>query len=291
MSTFPPIDPQTIQYPPIGRCIYCGADGGSEGLGDEHIVPYSLGATAVLPKVSCRACEAVTSYLDGYLARSVFYDLRLHMGVRSRRKQPTTRVATISDGQKDQDVEFALADHPHFIHMPIWSRAGIMLGDQPTAEFNEQALATFFDVPDNFFEKNGLSPDSAIKSVPKINLPTFARAIAKTAYAATVAHLGGLDFRPLHTPGIILGTYPYIPHFVGAEAHDQNQPPDRAHLRHKLEYGLWEFGRLSLVRVTVRLFADCGTITGQGMPTYEVIVGALRGDDAKSKFLPDRVRR
>lgn len=50
-----------------GVCIYCGWDGGEEGLRDEHTVPYSL-----LVKASCTDCEAVTSYLDGYMANAIF---------------------------------------------------------------------------------------------------------------------------------------------------------------------------------------------------------------------------
>ena len=40
-----------------------------------------------------------------------------------------------------------------------------------------------------------------------------------------------------------------------------------------IEYGLYEFERLRLAHVSVRLFADCGT-KEYGMPTYEVLVGA-----------------
>jgi hypothetical protein len=39
-----------------GRCIYCGSDGGNEGLGDEHIVAYCLAMDAYVPKASCLSC-------------------------------------------------------------------------------------------------------------------------------------------------------------------------------------------------------------------------------------------
>jgi 5-methylcytosine-specific restriction endonuclease McrA len=55
-----------------GVCIYCGWDGGEEGLRDEHTVPYSLGGNTVLLKASCADCEAITSYLDGYIANAAF---------------------------------------------------------------------------------------------------------------------------------------------------------------------------------------------------------------------------
>jgi hypothetical protein len=55
LETDPP-----IVYAPVGRCIYC-PDDGSAGLGDEHIIPYSLNGTQILPQASCRKCEKITA--------------------------------------------------------------------------------------------------------------------------------------------------------------------------------------------------------------------------------------
>ena len=74
------VDIQGTVYPGFGRCIYCGSDGGTEGLRDEHIMPFCLGGNAIIEKASCKACEAITSYLDGYMGRRVFYELRVHSG-------------------------------------------------------------------------------------------------------------------------------------------------------------------------------------------------------------------
>jgi 5-methylcytosine-specific restriction endonuclease McrA len=37
-----------------GICIYCGWDGGTDGLHDEHVVPYSLGGNTELLKAVAR---------------------------------------------------------------------------------------------------------------------------------------------------------------------------------------------------------------------------------------------
>jgi 5-methylcytosine-specific restriction endonuclease McrA len=37
-----------------GVCVYCGWDGGEEGLHDEHVVPYSLGGNTELLNASCK---------------------------------------------------------------------------------------------------------------------------------------------------------------------------------------------------------------------------------------------
>jgi hypothetical protein len=75
--------PQNIQgreFEGVGFCIFCGSDGHGRGLRDEHIIPYCLGGKAIMQKASCAECEAITSYIDGYLGRRVFYDYRLSAG-------------------------------------------------------------------------------------------------------------------------------------------------------------------------------------------------------------------
>ena len=37
------------RYPAVGKCIYCGGGGRERGLGEEHIIPLSLGGNAILP--------------------------------------------------------------------------------------------------------------------------------------------------------------------------------------------------------------------------------------------------
>ena len=43
-------------FPPVGRCIYCGGDGGGT-LTKEHIFPAGLGGGLVLPRASCTSCQ------------------------------------------------------------------------------------------------------------------------------------------------------------------------------------------------------------------------------------------
>ena len=95
-------DIQGKRYSPVGECIYCGLNGGADGLRSEHIIPYSLGGKTELPEASCSKCEGITSYLDGYLARAIYYHLRVHTGTQSRSGHPDVPPAEIemSDGSK-----------------------------------------------------------------------------------------------------------------------------------------------------------------------------------------------
>jgi hypothetical protein len=120
-----------------GRCIYCGSNGGSDGLRDEHIVPYSLGGNAQLLEASCSACERVTSYLDGYLANATYKHLRVHTGVQSRRGHPSflAAVAEIDGSERVFDLE--PSKHPYFLHMPVWRPPGFMIGKPPSPDFGD----------------------------------------------------------------------------------------------------------------------------------------------------------
>jgi hypothetical protein len=46
-------DVQGKSHPGFGHCIFCGSDGGADGLRREHIMPKSLGGQAAIQKASC----------------------------------------------------------------------------------------------------------------------------------------------------------------------------------------------------------------------------------------------
>jgi len=58
----------TQPYGPMGRCIYCGRDATEVLLGDEHVIPRSLGGSLVLPQSSCPECARKTSAFELALA-------------------------------------------------------------------------------------------------------------------------------------------------------------------------------------------------------------------------------
>jgi hypothetical protein len=65
------VDVQGKIYASFGRCIYCGSDGGTDGLRDEHIMPYCLGGNAIIRDASCKdPPEAIGIVLLGQLRPS-----------------------------------------------------------------------------------------------------------------------------------------------------------------------------------------------------------------------------
>jgi hypothetical protein len=273
-------DIQGRRYPPVGTCIYCGSDGGPKGLSDEHMIPFSLGGDAVLPKASCAACATETSKIELYLARHIFHGLRSHVGGPSRKKSlPSTLSADISVGDHGAAFEFLAADQPFALMLPTWDYPGIMRQVQPSDTFPVCNVRGYNFVPANLREILGL-PDGAPDPIVHIGSGTlnnivFARAIAKIAYCNVVARYGLDGFRPLVLPDLILGRYPCVPYFVGT---DPGEPPPRnaRNVRHAVQIATAN-GRegLRFLVAAVRLFAHSGS-PEHGMPIYHVVAGAPR---------------
>lgn len=258
-----------------GTCIYCGSDGGTDGLHDEHIVPYSLGGTAELLNASCSDCEAVTSYLDGYLANGTYKYLRVHSRAPSRSGHPKVLQAHfgLPDGRKV--IDLAAQDHPYFLHMPVWYPPGLMRGIQPSPDFGDAKAHVFYWVPPNIRQILRLK-DGEVAEIqdvtPMPNIRTFARAIAKIAYCNAIMTYGLDGFRPLALPDLILGRYPNIPYFVGSDRTDP-PPPERRGVLHVVTHTNATIGRLKYITTRICLFSHSGT-DQNGMPFYEVVVGA-----------------
>jgi hypothetical protein len=126
-------DIQGKKYPGYGRCIYCGCRGEKCGLRSEHIIPFSLGGNAEIENASCKRCEGITSYLDGYLGRHIYNEYRSHAGVQSRepKKRPKSFPARLVVDENEEIRHLPVVDHPYFLAMPIWGNPGIVTGALP----------------------------------------------------------------------------------------------------------------------------------------------------------------
>lgn len=266
-----------------GTCIYCGADGGADGLHDEHIIPYSLGGNTELLAASCSACEKVTSYLDGYLANATYKHARVHAGVQSRSGHPRVLPAVIQIQGDERIVDLEPKKHPYFLHMPVWRPPGIMRGVQPSSDFGDAKAHVYWYVPSDIRETIGLGNRELAEirdATPMPNISTFARAIAKVAYCHAVYVFGLGNFRPLMLPDIILGRSPNVPYLVGSDA-GIPPPPDPHKVMHLIQRTNVRYKNLKLITFRIRLFAHSGT-QDNGMPFYEVVVGA----EGHTRWLP-----
>jgi hypothetical protein len=271
VSVLEGVDIQGKIYPSFGRCIYCGSDGGADGLRDEHIMPLCLGGKAVIRKASCKACEVITSYLDGYLGRKVFYELRVHSDIPTRRpkERPTHLEATLQIAGELEVRTFPAKEQPFAVALPIWDVPGVLVGRTPTTDFPGEGKHFFYYVPESLKAE---LPRGQFLVNAESNTTAFARAIMKIAYGHTVAELGLDGFRRLVSPQIILGQYPHVSHFIGCKL-DQPPPPLARNQMHMVQRSTIGFGRMRLLMQSVRLFGSSGT-GEHGLSVYHAIVGA-----------------
>lgn len=270
---------QDNTYGPVGKCIYCGSSGGDDGLRTEHVIPLSLGGKTELLEASCTRCEGITSALDGYLARNIYYDIRLSMPVfpsRRPKERPKVRGAHFIFEDREETVEFPTGTHPFFTVLPIWDIPGALRGVQPSIEFPPCRGLVYTYAPPNLPDQLGMQEGerATMRAVNPFNLSTFGRALAKIAYCHAVISYGFRQFRPLVMPQLILGKYACISHFVGSQPTDP-PPPDRRDLMHSIGFRDAVNGRQKLILAVMRLFANSGTDT-RGMPIYLVVVGTPR---------------
>lgn len=268
-------DVQGKSHPGFGRCIFCRLDGGGNGLRREHIIPKSLGGNAVIQEASCKACEAITSYVDGYLAKAIYQEYRAHTDAPSRRKKarPTESLArVIIDGVEDVRI-FQTKAKPYFLAMPVWGLPTALTAGIPSPNFPTMKAHIYEFIPADIRERLGVDASGSVqvRGTGKINYSTFARGIAKIAYCNAVMRYGLEGFRPFPIVDVILGKSPYASHFVGVPL-DDPPPPEPRGIVHKVEFDVWASPSGQILVSTIRLFAHSGT-EQTGMPIYHVAIG------------------
>jgi len=258
---------------PVGRCIYCGLDGGPEGLSDEHIVAFCLGVNAYLPQASCLACAKKTSYLEGYAGRQIFGPLRVHFRIQSRRKKIELAPLDVAF-QTDQGEEIRRLPRerlPPILSLPILEPPGLFHDRAPSPIENNLWWTWVADNREAYM-KEFLKPGDQHWEIRRSDKPiVFARMLAKIAHALAVARLGVDSFKPF-LPPLILGENDNAAYLIGGAAPPTDPLPaipysDKTH-HHTLTLTMMSSpGKPDLIVVTIRLFLHIGS------PTYYVIAG------------------
>lgn len=252
------------QYRPVGYCIYCG---GQDDLTREHIVPFGLSGTAVLPDASCRHCASITGEFEGRVLRGPMRDVRKLRALQSRSKHaeaPNDAELTL---MKDGDtivMRVPIAEYPIILSFPTFSIPRYLIGLEEIGISIKGIASVRF----------GPSPEDVIKrfEAQKLTLKAgtyepvaFARMLAKIAYcfAFSKDSLQKLDGPCLVLPAI-LGKKDDIGQWVGTIDGPIRKFPE---LLHRLE--LHEDREKGLLIAEIQLFADSET------PSYGVILGHL----------------
>jgi len=178
----PSYDPDRVkQYPPIGRCIYCRR---TDNLSREHILAYSLGGDAILPKASCPACAKITKEIEEHCAEQIFRDVRVHHGVHSRRPErtelPMHELIDQAEGKFTAHLR-PIGDHPGLLILPSFDPPGIVMGRPPSNEFVGMQIHGYSITADHDERIERIRRDGAKATwaLRAIHIATFARMLAK----------------------------------------------------------------------------------------------------------------
>lgn len=251
---------------PVGRCIYCPAtiyspDDPTHKMGDEHIIPLSIGGTLILRDASCAQCERKTSRLETQCTRALFNSGRMHLGIWGRKQKKLPK--TISTESKLGKVKMPPHLHPGVIIGFKFAMPAALFCLNPEKEAT--AWVTLTPVVPNLPERINKMRGLKINLGGGISAETFGRYLAKIAHSYAVYRLGYGGFNAC-LPSLIVGDPPYygVTHFVGSNQFDEPKAAER----HTLDLATWhDVKGQKLLVVKVRLFADLG------LPIHHIVVG------------------
>lgn len=252
-------------YKPVGRCIYCG---GKENLENEHILPFGLSGSAILPKSSCRNCASITGKVEQDILRGSFWPVRIFRDLKSRSKHKKASaqvsVSVIRNGKQDE-ILLNIDEAPILLPFPVF---------EPPWHLSQVEQAIGISVLGHITIRFGTDPKtkgrtlgaSEINIIAELNPCAFARMIAKIGYAFAYAEgaIADLEGKSYVLPAI-LGEQDEIGRWVGTLTKPLETFPTMLHrvlIHHDSEKGL--------LFAEVQLFSDSPT------PSYGVILGKLK---------------
>jgi hypothetical protein len=201
-------------YAPQGRCIYCGC---TINLEREHIIPFGLGGTAVLPKASCRACAKLTGRQEEIVLRGPMQAIRVYREIQSRTKHrdaPKAYPLTVIRRGVEEVLDLPAKDYPILLHFPTFAPPGFLSPGGYDSGIRLSGIHTvaFGPSPEEVAQRLGAT---SIILTQEYEPVAFARVVAKIAYAMAAAE-GLLELVEVNPPVVqsVLGSVNEIGRWV-----------------------------------------------------------------------------
>lgn len=250
------------RYKPQNVCIYCGA---TNNLEDEHIIPYGIGGTAILPKASCRTCATITGRFEQKVLRGPMWAVRSYLNLKSRNPKDAPTKLPLEVIRKGNSVieQLSLREHPLILQVPNFEPPGYMTSKKVRG-INVRGVYTFnFGKPINDVLSDLKADD--VRVTQNYELVPFAQMIAKIAWAMAAAenHLGKIN----PSPGVlraIIEDPDDIGNWVGTFTDPRKRFDGTLHRIYISE----DYDK-GILLGEVQLFSSSGT------PCYGVILGEL----------------
>ncbi|AOF89489.1 HNH endonuclease [Sinorhizobium sp. RAC02] len=251
-------------FPPVFRCIYCGDREGP--FSKEHVIPYGLGGTWILPRSSCEDCRKKTQKVENFCLRNHFGNTRIALDLKTRHPEQRPESVAFQVTKKDLSIESVYLNKnelPIFLVLPQYpvSRLLRTLTDKAVVDplTDEWVHISDFDA------LSRVSGDGGAVKIASMDFTKFARFLAKMAHGYLVCIYGLDGFQHLLTDLICEKTEEYW-HWVGSAVDwFVSSPTDDVFQMQSITHT--ETGHLI---VRIRLFPNLSA------PVYHVIGGKLR---------------
>jgi hypothetical protein len=246
-------------FPPVGRCIYCGETEGR--LSDEHIIPFGLGGTDILPASSCSKCAKITGKFEGTVQRTLFGDMRVKYNFPTRRKKDRPKTKSIKTNA-GTEIEIPVANYPTTLFVYHFGACGFLLDAPPHLDVMRSNASTIHNKDDlnEFIRRHDWNGE--LTHTFRFN--EFRRMLAKIAHSFLTAIAGYGSFFPLAL-GAILNDDFNLSYLVGENA--EIEPVVKFGSNFMVRMRTLHQGARSVLIVEIRLFH------GMQTPTYHVVTG------------------
>lgn len=250
-------------FKPVGQCIYCGS---KSALTREHIVPFGLQGTWVLPKASCRKCAAVTGELERKILRGPLLSVRAATNIKTRRpaERPNTYPMRVVRQGREELRNVPIANHFTLLMLPLLPPAAY-IDDRPYThgiDIIGTETIQFGYEPAKLMSRLGAESISVTSTWQYVE---FARMIGKIAYALAVADFGLSAIAEPYVLPAIMGKVDDIGRWIGSDNYVFEVEKQGA--LHACGTGIFDWRGERLVITKVKLFASAHP------SGYEVIVG------------------
>jgi hypothetical protein len=255
-------------FPPVGRCIYCGSDGGGNGLSREHVVPIGLGGGLILPRASCKVCQdTIRDEVETECLRKLIYPFRKHVGFARHKNDLPKAVPLTFDLDVRGPRRVLASEHPKVVILPrMTNPAGKLCGGPPR---NPIAVNYEIFAAHEIREKIQARLARSNRVGILFAIVPWARMLAKIAHGLAVAELGLESFDPDLLDLILGRDVSTASYFVGEAVHRQVTPsPPPAH---EMGWTPMHCANRWLAVVHIRLFSDLGPQA----PGYSVVAGEI----------------
>jgi len=271
-SSSAPIMTVPKKYPPVGKCIYCGATSYTPNdslakLRDEHIIPLAFGGNLLLPEASCKKCERITSRIETHCIEQMVRDTREHLGLTARRHRRARGhlPVSIDHGTHTEVRRVPAEEHPATLFMFAFEPPTLLSGaDDPPGRIAAGKIAIRALTPDFMARVNRIPGKINLVRRGGFTAHIFCQMLAKIAHSYAVAEIGLDALNPI-LPDFIRGEQtPHPARFVGGSFIPEIASGDRNEIRQNM----WPTrdGKQYVV-VRIRLFADLD------MPDYLIVAG------------------